>query len=97
MDKIHRQKFSGYKQNKLGLALPIHDKNGNQLHVGDKIRAFGYDGIIFWCQDYKCYQMCLSYSKWYGDDEYNADSYGKAYDLRLDDGARMEIELIETY
>ena len=38
--------------------------------------------------------MALDYSMWHGDDKYNIHSYGKFIDIPMDNGAKMEIELI---
>lgn len=97
MDKINKRQYriNGHKNDAIGIPLGIHDKNGVELKTGDKIRWYDEDCIILWNRPYKCYSAMLLRSNWYGDhNEYNADSYGKAYNLVMDDGARMEMELI---
>lgn len=95
MDKIDRKshRLNGHKNNKIGTPLGIHDKNGKELKSGDEILYFGEKCIILW-NDY-CYAAMIMSSCWYGDrDKYSAKSYGKRYQLPMDDGARMEIEVI---
>ena len=91
MDKIYRKqnRKSGYINN-IGKPIGIHDKNGNELCYGDIVKYGDEECILLGNQ------ALLTRSKWYGDDKYNPKSYGKAYDLHLDNGARMEIEKIFT-
>ena len=96
MDKKYKKQFrkSGDKHNRVGTLIGIHDCNGTELKVGDKIKWGQYDGIILWNKDTESYWFLISSSKWYGDNEYDDDSYGKGFELRMDDGARMEMKLI---
>ena len=89
MDKKYRKQYrqSGYKNN-IGKSIGIHDKNGIELCYGD-IVMYGDEECILLGN-----QAILTRSMWYGDDKYDPKSYGKAYNLHLDDGARMEIEKI---
>ena len=80
---------------KIGVPLKIHDKNGNELHTGDSIIWNGEECIILWNDYFEEYWAFLCYSKWYGDNIYDRNSYGKGYTLPMDDGARMCIELIK--
>ena len=91
--KSHR--VNGNKKARIGILLGIHDKNGKELRTGDKVRWGEYEGILLWNQDCKSYWFMISYSKWYGDNEYDGDSYGKGFELLMDDGARMEMEFIK--
>lgn len=93
MDKINRKshRLNGHKNQRIGIPLGIHDKNGIELLTGDKIHWRKNDGIILWNLECNEYWFLLSYSKWYGDDEYDCNSYGKGYRLPMDDGAKMEI------
>lgn len=79
---------------KIGTPLSIMDKHMNKLSVGDVIKYGEYKGIILY--NYHCnqYGVALDYSTWYGDDKYDIDSYGKFIEIPMDNGARMEIELI---
>lgn len=92
--KSHR--INGNKNARIGIPLGIHDKNGKPLHTGDKVKWQQDKGILLWNQSCKKYYFMLTQSKWYGDNEYDAESYGKGFELRLDDGARMEMELITS-
>ena len=96
MDKIYRKQFrkSEHKNQRIGIPLGIHDKNGNELHSGDTILWNDTECILLWNSYYNEYWAFFTYSKWYGDNIYNADSYGKGYSLVLDDGAKMEITLV---
>lgn len=80
---------------RIGKPLGIFDKNGNEIHCGDKIRRQSDVGRVLWNNSYRCYQICLDYSMWYGTDEYDGNSYGKAIDVVMDNGDRMEMEIIE--
>lgn len=98
MDKRNNRKsyrINGTKEMKIGLPLGIHDKFMNELHTGDKVKWGEYEGILLWNKETKSYWFMISYSKWYGDNEYDGESYGKGFELPLDDGARMEMELIK--
>ena len=90
--KSHR--VNGNRKARVGIPLGIHDRNGRELRTGDKVMYGKYEGILLWNKDCEQYWFLISSSKWYGDDEYDDDSYGKGFELRMDDGARMEIELI---
>ena len=93
MDKMNRKehRINGHKNCRIGIPLGIHDKHGNELYTGDTVGWGNYDGILLWNIVNNCYMFCISYSMWYGDDIYNAESYGKGFELNMDDGARMEM------
>ena len=95
MDKRKYPRISGHKQQRVGTPLGIHDKNRVELKVGDFIRYSGKDCIVLF--DGYNFIACLLYSKWYGYDTYDVKSYGKAYSLPMDNGARMEIEIIKEH
>lgn len=86
------KRMNGVSKGKIGTALPIMDKNGNTLAVGDRIRYSEYEGILLYNPAWKRYGVAIDGSLWYGDDPYNIDSYGKFMDIPMDNGARMEIE-----
>lgn len=50
MDKKYRKQYrkSGDKRNRIGIPIGIHDCDGTELKVGDKIKWGKYDGIILW-------------------------------------------------
>lgn len=72
------------------------DKHRTYLSVGDEIRYGEYKGILLYNYHYEQYGVALSYSMCYGDDKYNIDSYGTFIEIPMDNGARMEIELISS-
>ena len=86
---------NGSSKAKIGIPLGIHDQNGNELHTGDHVKWGCYTGIFLYDYKDEVYRFCIDGSKWYGDNEYDADSYGKGFELRMDDGARMEMKLIK--
>lgn len=94
MDKKYTKQYvkTGHKNCRLGIPIGIHDKEGNELCTGDKIKYYGEECIILWDVDYEIYVAMICSSMWYGDKVYDYKSYGKSYQLIMDDGARMEIE-----
>ena len=97
MDKTYYKKrrehrISGCSNCRIGLPIGICDKNNKPLLSGDKISYGGVACIILWNMTYSEWWAMILNSKWYGDNLYNADSYGKGYKLPMDNGARMEIE-----
>lgn len=82
---------------RLGAETPLLDKNGNRLHVGDKIKYDEDIGYLLGEPLDKVYCFVYEYSRWYGDNIYDYTSYGKAATVPVDNGARMRIELIEAY
>lgn len=88
-------RLHGTSKGKIGTELNLLDKNNNKLKVGDKITYREYTGRLLYNHYYSEYGIALEYSKWYGDNEYSIDSYGKFISIPMDNGAKMEIELIE--
>lgn len=88
------KRISGSVKGKIGTPLNILDKYMNYLFVGDEVKYGEYKGILLYNHHYGQYGVALDYSMWYGNDKYNIDSYGKFIDIPMDNGARMEIELI---
>ena len=90
--------MSGYTAGKIGTLLCIQDKNGEWLRCGDTVR-YGKEnrsdhiGIILY--DGEDYNFYYRYSMWFGDNKYDPNSYGKIRPIPMDNGARMELELIE--
>lgn len=91
------KRMNGYNENRIGSILGIQDRNNNWLKVGDEVIVLseGLHGVILWNPDCKEYNICYSYSMWYGEDKYNPKSYGKSSPLRLDNGMKSNLELIE--
>lgn len=85
--KTSKQKYH------VGDSTRIQDKNGTFLCIGDKIQYGQYTGRFLINHGRFC--IALDYSKWYGDNEFTIDSYGKSIDIPADNGGKMSIELIE--
>lgn len=83
-----------YKGRAYGIPIGIHDKNGKELCIGDKILYGGVACIVLWDSDCLCYRAFLLSSKWYGENDYDFNSYGKCYELSADEGARILIEKV---
>lgn len=92
-NNFRSKRINGYAENRIGSILGIQDKYGEWLLVGDKIRYGKYKGRILF--DGNMYVLMLDYSMWYGTDEFNVLSYGKAIPIPMDNGGRMNIELLE--
>ena len=92
-NKSHR--LSGHKMCRLGLPLGIHDCNGKELHTGDVIKWCDVECILLYVTACRAVKACICTS-WYGNDIYDSNNYGKAYDLPLDDGARMTMQLVKV-
>lgn len=88
------KRVNGTTKGKIGTLLNIMDKNKNNLFVGDEVKYGEYKGVLLYNNNYEKYGIALDYSMWYGEDKYDIDSYGKFIDIPMDNGARMEIELI---
>ena len=86
----------GTSKGRFGLSLNIKDKNDLILSVGDEIRYNKYHGVLLYNHHYNKYGIALDYSKWYGDDKYSIDSYGKFIEIPMDNGAKMEIEKLNS-
>lgn len=86
-NKKQKQKYP------IGTPLNIHDRDRNELYIGDKVRIISedVDGIILYNNAFNEVCIFYSYSRWYGDDIYNPKSYGKCTTLKLDDGMRMNL------
>lgn len=94
----HRTRASNVlKAHALGKETGIHDRLGNPLHYGDTVCKGEYEGVLLYNSYSGQLAVFLSYSLWYGDDKYAEKSYGKCIFVPADDGARMELRLIEEY
>lgn len=89
-----RERLNGSAKQRVGTILGIHDKNGEPLRVGDRVMYRGFEGVILYSLSCEEYLFYYSYSKWYGDNIYDSRNYGKIAHIPMDDGARMELELI---
>ena len=88
------KRISGTKNCKIGLQTPLIDMNGTNISVGDSVRFGEYKGILLFNPSCGKYGVALANSMWYGDDKYDINSYGKFVPIPLDNGARMEIEVL---
>lgn len=88
------KRINGTTKGKPGTPLNIMDKYMNHLSVGDEIRYGKYKGKLLYNHHYDRYGVALDYSMRCGNDKYNIDLYGKFIYIPMDNGARMEIELI---
>ena len=95
----NNHKINGPGMNKIGSILGIQDKNGNWLYCGDYIKCGKYEGRIFCENDFgkSLATLCLNYSLWYGDNEFDPNCYGKAIHIKLDNGSKMQIERIHKF
>lgn len=90
------KRFNGSKKGKIGTQLYILDKFGNLLSVGDGIKYGDYKGVFLYNYHYDQYGIALDSSMRYGNDKYSIDSYEKFIEIPMDNGARMELELIKS-
>lgn len=84
------------KLESIGINTGLLDRYGNEIITGNKVLFVnsGIDGIVLYNRHAKQFGVFYSYSMWYGDNPYNADSYGKFIVIPMDNGMRMEIEII---
>lgn len=90
------KRLNGVSKGKIGTKLKLMDNSGVLLSVGDEIKYGEYKGVLLYNHYSDQYGVALDYSMWYGNDKYNINSYGKFVDIPMDNGARMEIELINS-
>lgn len=90
------KRIHGTIKGRIGTQLNIMDKNNNVLSIGDEIKYGEYKGIILYDYLGDQYFIALTYSMWHGDDKYDLKSYGKFIDIPMDNGGRMDIELISN-
>lgn len=89
------KRLNGTSKGRIGTILGLMDKDRNFLVVGDRVRYGEYQGILLYESERRGYGVALLDSMWYGTDKYDIKSYGKFIDIPMDNGARMEIELID--
>jgi len=89
------KRLNGTTKGKIGTKLCIMHKFGNLLSVGNELKYGGYKGVLLYNPYCDQYGVALDDSMWYGNDKYNIDSYGKFIEIPMDNGGRMEIELIK--
>ena len=89
------KRLNGNQKGKIGSETPLIDKNGRKISVGDSVRYGDYKGIFLFNPSCGQYGVALDHSMWYGDDKYDINSYGKFVSIPHDNGARMEVEIID--
>ena len=92
-----RDRKTGYYKGRLGTLLGVQDCNGDYLKVGDMVRIASkhQTGVILYNPDSDRYEIMLIHSRWYGDDIFNPNSYGKSEVLPMDNGAKMNIQKLK--
>lgn len=68
--------------------------NGKHICVGDFVMYGEYKGIVLFNPARDSYGIALDYSMWYGDNPYDINSYGKFIEIPMDNGAKLELEII---
>lgn len=76
------------------------DKNGNTLRERDKVICRLTDGtkekgILLYHEKNREYMVLFTYSMWYGNDEYDYNSYGKGFLMK--ETEPEDLELTESY
>lgn len=95
LNNYNKQKrLNGTTKGKIGTNLYLLDKNNKYIHVGDYIRYSKYTGYVLYNHNSEQYGVALDYSNWYGDNKYDINSYGKFIDIPMDNGAKMDLEII---
>ena len=93
----HKKHHKPYKpkastNQRIGIPTGFLDKNKVEIKSGDYIQYGEYKCIVLW--NYGKWEAMILYSQWYGDDEFDCNSYGKSLSIPTDNGARMEIEIL---
>ena len=76
------------------------DKDGKTIRERDKVICRLTDGtkekgVMLYHKENREYMILFTYSMWYGNDEYDYNSYGKGYLIK---GLNTEdLELVESY
>ena len=91
-NREHRTKKPRWK---LGDQTKLQDRDGNLLHIGDKISYQSEIGRLLVLNNQV--MLFLSYSMWYGDKELLTSSYGKCISIPEDNGGKVNLELLESY
>ena len=91
-NREHRTKKPRWR---LGDQTKLQDRNGDLLHIGDKISYQSEVGRLLILDNRM--MLLLSYSMWYGDDEFSVSSYRKCISIPEDNGGKLDLELLEPY
>ena len=76
------------------------DKNGKTIRERDKVICRLTDGtkekgILLYHKGCREYMVLFTYSMWYGNNEYDYNSYGKGYSMEV--LKAEDLELVESY
>ena len=87
------------EERKQAYIVGYHDAEEHYMNVIDKQHRLAdgtkEKGILLFHKGCREYMVFFTYSMWYGNDEYDYNSYGKAYLMK---GLKPEdLELIESY
>lgn len=88
------KRMSGYAKGRIWTVLGIQDRNSEPLFVGDKVRYGDYIGRILYNPAFDSYDVMPDYSMWYGTNEFDVKSYGKCVSVPMDNGAKLDLELL---
>lgn len=94
--KTRKQNVTGHRNQRIGIPIGIHDKNGAEICSGDTIVWGDETCIVLWHTLYAEWWALICRSNMKSGDIYDSDSYYKGYPLKMDDGARMNIEKIKS-
>lgn len=89
------KRLSGTTKGIIGTELKIMDKNNILIHVGDFVKYFEYQGYVLYNPESQEYGVALDYSLWYGDDVLDINGYGKFVSIPMDNGAKMDLEIVK--
>ena len=87
------------KEEAFGSITGIQDKNGKFARVGDTLRfsgkKFSYTGVLLYSRVYDCYGIFYNILSNFRD-KYDADSYYSFIEIPTDNGAKMNLEIINV-
>lgn len=82
----------------VGSITGIMDKNGTYARVGDKVvftgRKCRYSGILLYNRYYD--KFGIAFDMITGKDKYDIDSYWSFVEIPTDNGAKMNLEILES-
>ena len=88
------------KEERLGSITGIQTEDGRFARAGDIVCFKGkkhyYTGILLYNKKRKCFGIC-SYLEKIGADKYDANSYMYFMEIPTDNGAKMNVEILEEY
>lgn len=102
MDKSYRtnhksHRINGHKKEKIGLPTGILASDNTELLTGDTIIYYDQECIILFNKNNDTFEAMPVHSCWYNDkNPFDPNSYGKAYTLPADNGAKQIIHRISN-